>query len=515
MGEMSECSDAKLLRDYAEHRDESAFREIVNRHGGLVYSAALRQVESSELAGDVAQTVFTNLARKARAVASQVAENSSLVGWLYRSTRFAALNQSRAARRRLSHERQAMEHMLANSETAFDWERIRPLLDEAMASLAEADRDAVLLRYFKGQEFRVVGGALGISEDAAQKRVSRAIERLRAFFTQRDVTLTGAAIAGAVSANAVQGMPVGLATKITTAALAGTTLTTTTATLMTTLQKTIIGAALAAAVGAGLFETGRALRLRNEVQALRREHANQLQLLSRERDEALGQLAGLREKNDRLNQNTAELLKLRAEATRLREDLKRAKHTSPRMLDAELAQPSVAPATTNLPSFETYSATARAIVPWGQAFLTGGWRTPTGKTAFILALPKHEDDPAVVLIEAQVLEVSDEAATKLGLQTYTTGDKQSQLSTVLSTELIDSIIKASSDTNSVAILDRPRISTPTGSSAAISSTVSRATSTGETYAVGPTLRITPTVSPDAQSVDLQVEANLTLAFPHQ
>jgi DNA-directed RNA polymerase specialized sigma24 family protein len=86
MGEMQDQSDAQLLRAYLESGQETAFREIVTRHTDLVYSAALRQVNSPELARDLAQGVFTDLARKARPLAEKLAAGSSLVGWLYRST---------------------------------------------------------------------------------------------------------------------------------------------------------------------------------------------------------------------------------------------------------------------------------------------------------------------------------------------------------------------------------------------------------------------------------------------
>lgn len=149
MGEMQDKSDAELLREYAERGCEPAFREIVTRHTDLVYSAALRCVNSPDIACDIAQSVFTDLSRKARPLADNLADNASLVGWLYRSTRFAALNQLRGDRRRFAHERQAMEQLFINSESSPDWERIRPVLDEAMDNLSDEDRDAVLLRYFK------------------------------------------------------------------------------------------------------------------------------------------------------------------------------------------------------------------------------------------------------------------------------------------------------------------------------------------------------------------------------
>jgi RNA polymerase sigma factor (sigma-70 family) len=328
---VNEKSDAQLLREFAARRDETAFREIVVRHTDFVYSAALRQVESSEVARDVAQRVFTDLARKARPLAEKMAEGSSLTGWLYRSTNFAALNPLRDERRRLAHERQAMEQLITNSEAAPDWERVRPVLDEAMADLSEEDREALLLRYFKNQDLRTVGLALGVSEDVAQKRVSRAVEKLRDFFSRQKITVGASGLAVLISANTVQSAPVGLAATISAAVLAGTavpalTVTAATKTIaMTMLQKTIIGAVLTAAVGTGILEAHKVSQLQNQVQALQQQQAplaEQIQRLQRERDEVTNRMAGLLAENAQLqsSSNKMELLELRAEVTRLRSD---------------------------------------------------------------------------------------------------------------------------------------------------------------------------------------------------
>src|SRR5438128_369863 len=112
---MQEKSDAELLREYAGRANGEEFREIVTRHAGLVYASALRQVGSPELAHDIAQTVFSDLARKAPSLGQTLAENASLVGWLYRSTRFAAHTRLRNDWRRQARERQAMENFDATS----------------------------------------------------------------------------------------------------------------------------------------------------------------------------------------------------------------------------------------------------------------------------------------------------------------------------------------------------------------------------------------------------------------
>ncbi len=336
MGEMREKSDVQLLCEYAAHGNEAAFREIVVRHTDMVYSSALRQATSPDLARDVAQSVFTDLARKAQPLAKSMDENASILGWLFRSTRFAALNQLRDDRRRQARERQVMEHFDPAPETAPEWDRVRPVLDEAMADLNDEDREAVLLRFFKNRDFRAIGQSLGVSDDAAQKRVSRALDRLRTHLASRGVTTTAVALSTALTVNAVQAAPVGLAVTISTGALAGTSIATTaTATTvktiaMTTLQKTIIGATLAAAVGTGVYEARQASTLRTQVQTLRQQQVpltEEVGQLRGERDEALSKLAAMRQDNERLRQQTTEVLKLRAEVSRLREETRKLAQT--------------------------------------------------------------------------------------------------------------------------------------------------------------------------------------------
>src|SRR5438093_9779774 len=146
MGEMQPKSDAHLLREYAGQGEESSFAEIVSRHTNLVYSAALRQVDSPAVAAEIAQSVFIGLARGARLLSPRLAEDASLAGWLCRSARNLSLNLRRDEFRRHSRERLAMEQLDPSSETTPDWERLRPVLDEAMSELDEPDYDALVMR---------------------------------------------------------------------------------------------------------------------------------------------------------------------------------------------------------------------------------------------------------------------------------------------------------------------------------------------------------------------------------
>lgn len=214
-------TDAALMRDYEVSGSEASFREIVERYLPLVHSAALRMVNGdTHRAQDIAQTVFADLARKARALNP----NAVLANWLWTATHHAAANVIRREQRRARREQTAAYDQELNTmpatETEHDWEQLRPALDQALAELPSADRDAVLLRYFKQRELRAIGQILGLSEDAARKRVSRALDKLHGVLIRRGVTLSATALAATLSAHAVTAAPAGLATIITTTSLA-------------------------------------------------------------------------------------------------------------------------------------------------------------------------------------------------------------------------------------------------------------------------------------------------------
>jgi RNA polymerase sigma factor (sigma-70 family) len=215
---MNAPDDNLLLRRYAADRSEGAFGELVARHVPLVYSAALRQTGGdAHLAQDVAQLVFADLARKAHALSESVV----LAGWLHRASIFAARQILRGERRRRAREQEAVLMNAMQSEPDNpDWKQIGPLLDEALEHLNPADRDAVLLRFFEQLSLAEVGARLGASEDAARKRVDRALEKLRVILTRRGVGTSVAALATVMSAHAVQLPPAGLAASLTTTSLA-------------------------------------------------------------------------------------------------------------------------------------------------------------------------------------------------------------------------------------------------------------------------------------------------------
>src|SRR5580700_6343124 len=177
--------DIALLREFSVSQSESAFRELVTRHMNFVYSSALRQVLDPQLAEEVSQAVFIILARKADTLKPGVV----LGGWLHYTTRNVAANALKAEFRRRQRETEAHAESLAQSEPAESvWRELLPLLDEALERLKPAERDALVLRYFESRSLSEVATAMGLEERAAQKRVSRGLEKLRGIFLKRGVS---------------------------------------------------------------------------------------------------------------------------------------------------------------------------------------------------------------------------------------------------------------------------------------------------------------------------------------
>jgi RNA polymerase sigma factor (sigma-70 family) len=218
-------SDMDLLQDYLVRHSEEAFETLVRRHINLVCATALRMTRDRDMAEEVTQAVFVILSRKARTLSAK----TILPGWLYRTARFAAADALKAKYRR---ERREQEAMMMNTGADSTWEEVAPLLDTAMSCLGEKDRNAILLRYFENKSLAEVGVALGISDDTAQKRVTRGIEKLRAFLRRHNVAATSGGLASLLSAQAATSASVPSAEAICAMATGATNLSTSTAAIV-------------------------------------------------------------------------------------------------------------------------------------------------------------------------------------------------------------------------------------------------------------------------------------------
>ena len=197
--------DWLLLRRYAQEDSQEAFAALTVRYLNLVYSVCLREVHDPELAQDVTQAVFLLLARTAPAFRSKTA----LPGWLFRTARFAAQNARTREQRRRHYEEKAAQAMQQQNEGVGDaaWTEIEPVLNSALAALREGERDCVLLRFFQGLSFAEAGAALGLSEEAARKRVTRALEKMQRFFGKEGIVVPSVGLAALLSTHAMKAAP--------------------------------------------------------------------------------------------------------------------------------------------------------------------------------------------------------------------------------------------------------------------------------------------------------------------
>lgn len=210
-------SDFDLLREFVRSGDQAAFSDVVGRHLDLVYATALRKVEDAGAAQEIAQNVFSALTRKAW----RFAPDDSLPAWLYKTTLLEAKEWLRGELRRRRREQTAVElgttMKTPDEQTAF--RALLPLLDEALLSLREKDRTALLLRFYESQSLRDVGAALGVSEDTAQKRVAVALEKVSGFFQQRGFRTATMAVATAALQNTATAAPGFMVGSVTAAAV--------------------------------------------------------------------------------------------------------------------------------------------------------------------------------------------------------------------------------------------------------------------------------------------------------
>jgi RNA polymerase sigma factor (sigma-70 family) len=316
---VTDQTDSLLLKAYVERSLEAAFSELVHRHVDLVYSAAIRMVRDPHLAEDVTQGAFIALARQA----SELVERATLAGWLHRTAQNIAAQTVRTIERRRAREQEAfaMSKQISTSPDVW-WEQIEPHLDAALGELNDADRDAVVLSYFHEKSAAEIAAILGVSDDAAQKRVTRAVEKLREVFAKNKITIGAGSLGILISANAVQAAPAGLATKI-LAATSGLTVTAG----ITMIQKLLIAGFAAVAIGGGIYS----FHLQKQIAALQEQQTSlnqQMAQMRQERDDATNQLAAAQRKNEQRQNNPDELLRLRGETGALRRQLDEATKTT-------------------------------------------------------------------------------------------------------------------------------------------------------------------------------------------
>jgi uncharacterized protein (TIGR03435 family) len=310
--------DHELLRRYVRGQSQEAFRELVARHLPMVYSVACRSLRDSHLAEDIAQAAFALLAQKA----PTLADSQVIAGWLYNTARNLAMRAARGEQRRRGREQEAVA--MQALETCSEAPQVCEQLEPAMAELQPEDRDVLVLRYLQNRALPDVGAELGITEDAARMRSTRALERLRAILVRQGITVPAAGLATILTSNTSYAVPASLAAAVGAAALATSSvssLTTATASQAThwlnaKVAGAIAGVAILAGTGTYLVEQQQLNRLQADNQSL----VARMQTLASQPKPVAALNPTENEELDRLRKNTSELLRLRNEVTQLRRE---------------------------------------------------------------------------------------------------------------------------------------------------------------------------------------------------
>ena len=386
---MSELNDGELLNRYVRDRSEPAFAELVRRHLALVYSTSLRfTCGDAGLADEPAQMVFCDLARKATSLTDRLC----LTGWCYTSARFAATKAVRAEMRRKTQEQDSMNQNQIGSGPEGDPEQLRGMLDDALGELSESDREFVLLRYYEQRDFKSLARTFELSDDAARKRVERALEKLRGGLERRGIHSTGAAIASALGSLTLVTTPPGLSATVTSAALASSALGSAgfAAGLVQLIhamkvKTAVVGTIALAGLATGWFSEWNTNRRLAEAAADLRQRFQESPRV--ENEPAVGsQATSAPNEAEHL-----ELLRLRGEVGMLRRGLAEASN-----LVARASALSTNPAPKPLALVKS-GGKVSVTVPRGQTIMTGGWPTIDGKRLMLFVTPSIIDSNGKVV----------------------------------------------------------------------------------------------------------------------
>ncbi len=489
-----------LLKRFVQFGDQRAFAEIVRTHADLVYSAALRLLgEHHHAADDVAQTVFADLSAKAGSLPDDVA----LAGWLHQHTCFVAKKALRTELRRLRREDTA--HAMTPSDDASDalWFQVRPLLDNALGELPEADRHALVLRFLQGRPFKSVAETLATSEDAARMRVGRALDRLREVLAKRGVLTTSDALDGALANYAVVAAPAALIAVI--AASTATAAVSTALPFLTAMKAAKVAAAALVVAGGVLLvrQHQENARLRDDLAQFRSLQA-EIDTLQEEKNRLAARVPGIDEVNA-ARRSLDELQKLRSQVSSMQKTIE----TQAKDMAASAAREKE-PDWNEIASktIHHFAASAEGSIQSGNTMVLGGWETSPGKTTVALITPKDIANGTQIEIESRFIDVPTEALKEMNLDWARSGTNQVDALAELGGELAKAVLERFTQMKGVDVLSSPKVITANGREARVA--VTDVTSVGPlTFELGPKFNVIPTMQPDGK-IGLAIKAGVTL-----
>jgi hypothetical protein len=451
-----------------------------------------------------------------------------LAGWLHRDTRFTALDVLRADRRRQAREQEAVAMNTPGPDAVPDWEQLRPWLDEALDQMNPLDRDALLLRFFEQRSLKEIGASLGSGEDAARKRVTRALDKLRELLVRRGVTTSGSALSLAMAANGVQAAPASLASTIAASSLAAggalasgnTAFNVIKAMSMSQFKTAIVAAVAAAGITTVVIQHQAAEKLRTENHNLLEQSQNLAQLQGE--NERLSNLVAQAEQAALPKAQLAELLRLRGEVGQLRGGLRNAlaANRSP----GTNQNPTTAKNEGSDGAAQPFTASLTARIGDGQTLLTGGWSTAPGKRTFILMTPSInpadgsttqvtvgpspvEIPNANVTVRTDTIEIPEGMLAQFGMDQFKADGRDSSVQTVLTLADAGTLLKALNAPPEGVVVTHEKITANDGMQTQMSIGQDPAPD-GQPAMPNYTIGLTPNLTADQKAVNMTINAQV-------
>ena len=176
----------------ARSGDANAYAELIRRHERTALAIAYAAVGDASTAGDVVQESFLRAWQRL----GELKEPARFSAWLGRIVRNLAADQKRRRGWQNVASAQQLDEIggpLASHDPTADADReeTRKRVDDALQSLDELTRSAVVLRYYDGLPSKQIGQLLELSPAAVDMRLSRARAELREKLAWADPTSAG------------------------------------------------------------------------------------------------------------------------------------------------------------------------------------------------------------------------------------------------------------------------------------------------------------------------------------
>lgn len=187
-------SDYALLKAYVYDYCEISFTKLVERHVRMISGVARRTLDQTSYKDDVCQLTFLQLTKNAH----RLLKHENIAGWLHKTAYQQAMNTNRS-HRRMEARHLHLQKCNSSAESAESrWHEIAPLIDQELISLKSADRALIVKRYLEGYSVKELAGDFKISIAATEKRLQRALTKLKKRLDIRGVKTSSTILASAL-----------------------------------------------------------------------------------------------------------------------------------------------------------------------------------------------------------------------------------------------------------------------------------------------------------------------------